>query len=211
MSRDAFPRFFDSDEPEQRHRVLIEFGLCAGVAFHPLRACPFISSWLEHFWQTSSTGVFFAGLRFQFDAIYRPHPHAATACCRPNYMHARVPLTFDHLTREPCPFSRIGRLLASACSAHGSPHSRPTLTNTHSAGGIANGVRCPSYLTGTLNVRYDTVGLAAPWQMARSGRGMGIPCFPPSRPARPLDYCISPGMDRCGQGFRGSGVIVGPC
>lgn len=24
--------FFDSDEPEQRHRVLIEFGLCAGVA-----------------------------------------------------------------------------------------------------------------------------------------------------------------------------------
>lgn len=27
-------------------------------------------------------------------------------------------------------------------------------------------------------------------------------------PARPLDYCISPGMDRCGQGFRGGGVIM---
>lgn len=49
VSRRVPAFFFDSDEPEQRHRVLIEFGLCAGVALHPLRACPFISSWLEHF------------------------------------------------------------------------------------------------------------------------------------------------------------------
>lgn len=100
MSRDAFPRFFDSDEPEQRHRVLIEFGLCAGVALatdhHPLRACPFISSWFEHFLQTTSTGGFLAGSRFQFDAIFRPHPHAPTACCRSKCMHARVPPSIIH-------------------------------------------------------------------------------------------------------------------
>lgn len=170
--------FFDSDEPEQRHRVLIEFGPCAGVALgtdhRPLRACPFISSWLQHFLQTSSTGGFLAGLRFHFDAIFRPHPQAPTACCRSKCMHARVPLTFDHLTRGPCPSSRIDRLLASLCSSHRCPQFS-SHSDQHSLGWRhRKRSRCPSYLTGTLNVRNDTVGLAAPWQMARSGGEWGF-------------------------------------
>lgn len=136
MSRDAFPRFFDSDEPEQRHRVLIEFGLCAGVALHPLRACPFISSWLEHFLAKPPGLGFLCRTGFQFDAIYRP-PHAATAGCRSKSMHARVPPSIIHARTLSIvayrPFARV--CLFGPRIPPFSSHS-----DQHSAGGIANGV-----------------------------------------------------------------------
>lgn len=148
MSRDAFPRFFffDSDEPEQRHRVLIEFGLCAGVALatdhHPLRACPFISSWLEHFLQNLLDWGFFAGLGFSLMLSTDPHKLQLMAACQSVCTHESHLLsttnarTLSLVTSRP--FARVC-LLRLSREVPRDPNSRPTLTNTHSAGGIANG------------------------------------------------------------------------
>lgn len=126
--------FFDSDEPEQRHRVLIEFGLCAGVALgtdhRPLRACPFVSSRLEHLLQTTSTGCL-CRTGFHFDVISRP-PHAATACCRSKVYARTSPTHFRSFNARTLsivayrPFARVPPF-----SSH---------SDQHSAGGIANGV-----------------------------------------------------------------------
>lgn len=214
MSRDAFPRFFffDSDEPEQRHRVLIEFGLCAGVGFGdrppPVEGVPvhfrfvlvgtFLASLLD--WG------FFAGLGFSLMLSTDPTHKLQLLAAGQSVCNARVPPSIIHARTLSIVayrlFARVS-LFRLSREVPRAPNSRPTLTNTHSAGDIANGVgRCPSYLTGTLNVRYDTVGLAAPWQMARSGRGMGIPScmFPASPPVGllhlPRNGSLSTGVQR---------------
>lgn len=144
----------------------------------------------------------YSGLGFSLMLSTDPHTLQQLAAGQ-KCMHARVPLTFDHLTRGPCSSSRIGRLLASACSAHGSHHSRPTRTNTRLAASQTEKVPIvPDGFT-KCEIRHGRIG--SPLADGQIGRGMRIPWFPP---ARPLDYCISPGMDRSGQGFRGGEGVV---
>lgn len=92
--------------------------------------------------------------------------------CVPQYASSRSPPThFRSLTREPCPSSRIGRSLASdpAIEVPRDPQILDPLGVQHSLGLRHHRKRgAPSYLI-LINVRCDTVGLAAPWQMARSG------------------------------------------